>query len=89
VETKKILDSLKVNEPVLLVTSAGHMRRSMACFKKVGVAFITYPVNYQSHLDRKYSWDAILIPSAGTISKWDALIHEWVGYLAYKLTGKA
>ncbi|MFN5889280.1 MAG: YdcF family protein [Bacteroidota bacterium] len=89
VETKKILDSLKVNEPVLLVTSAGHMRRSMGCFKKVGVAFIPYSVNYQSHLDRKYSWDAILIPSAGTISKWDALIHEWVGYLAYKLTGKA
>jgi uncharacterized SAM-binding protein YcdF (DUF218 family) len=89
IETKKILDSLGIKENVLLVTSAGHMRRSMACFKKAGVNFIPYPVNFQSHLDRKYSWDAMLIPSAGNISKWDALIHEWIGYIAYKLTGKA
>lgn len=89
IETKKILDSLGIKENVLLVTSAGHMRRSMASFKKAGVNFIPYPVNFQSHLDRKYSWDAMLIPSAGNISKWDALIHEWIGYIAYKLTGKA
>jgi len=89
IETKKILDSLGIKENVLLVTSAGHMRRSMACFKKAGVNFISYPVNFKSHLDRKYSWDAMLIPSAGNISKWDALIHEWIGYIAYKLTGKA
>lgn len=89
VETKKILDSLHEKQPVLLVTSAIHMRRSMACFKKAGVNFIPYAVNFQSHADRRYSWEAILLPSPGTLSRWDALIHEWVGYLAYKLTGKA
>ena len=89
VETKKILDSLHEKEPVLLVTSAIHMRRSMACFKTAGVNFIPFAVNFQSHADRRYSWEAILLLSPGTISRWDALIHEWVGYLAYKLTGKA
>lgn len=88
VETKKILDKLNVNEPVLLVTSAGHMRRSMACFEKVGVNIIPYSVDFHSHADRRYSWDAILLPSPGTISSWDPLIHEWIGMIAYKLTGK-
>lgn len=89
VETKKILDSLGVTEPVLLVTSAGHMRRSIACFNKAGVNTIAYPVDFHSHADRRYSWDAIVLPSPSTISAWDALIHEWVGLIAYKLTGKA
>jgi uncharacterized SAM-binding protein YcdF (DUF218 family) len=35
-ESKLILDSMPGEESVLLITSALHMRRSAACFKKVG-----------------------------------------------------
>src|SRR6185436_19436748 len=34
--SKKILDSLKLNGSILLVTSAFHMPRALACFKKAG-----------------------------------------------------
>ena len=88
VNCKALLAKMKVHEPVLLITSAMHMPRSLACFKKAGVAVIPYPVNFSSSKRRSYSLSTFLIPSAGALSKSDDLIHEWLGMITYKLSGK-
>ena len=88
VETKKILDTLKITEPVLLVTSAFHMRRSMGCYEKAGVKYIAYPVHYLGNATRDYNLEAWLIPSTGAMSTFQTLLREVVGMISYKITGK-
>lgn len=88
VETKKILNALKITEPVLLVTSAFHMRRSMGCYEKAGVKYIAYPVHYLGNATRDYNLEAWLIPSTGAMSTFQTLLREVVGMISYKITGK-
>ncbi|MFM8994954.1 MAG: YdcF family protein [Bacteroidota bacterium] len=88
VETKKILDSLKITEPVLLVTSAFHMPRSKGCFDKAGVKYIAYPVHYMGNATRDYNLEAWLIPSTGAMETFQTLFREVVGMISYKVTGK-
>ncbi len=88
VETKKILDSLKISAPVILVTSAFHMRRSVACYQKAGVNFIPYPVHYLGNATRDYNLEAWLLPSTKAMQTFQTLFREVVGLISYKMTGK-
>lgn len=85
--SKKICDSLHLKGPFLLVTSASHMPRSAACFRKAGFDFIPYPVHYLSR-GGNYELKDWLLPSTEVLYHWELLIKEWVGMLAYKLSGK-
>ena len=87
--TKKILDSLKLKGPFLLVTSAYHMPRSMAVFKKAGYTSLIPYVTNRSSGKRRYTFDHLFIPNPGSMFSLELLIHEWVGYLTYKLKGYA
>lgn len=87
-ETKRILDSLQITDSVVLITSAFHMNRSAACFKKAGVKFIPYPVHYIGNATRDYNLEAFLIPSAGAINDFQTMFREWIGIISYKITGK-
>ena len=86
--TKQILDSLSIQEPVLLITSAAHMRRSIACFDKYQVKIVPYPVQHIGNLERNYSVASYIIPNVLAMEKMQNLLHEWVGFIAYKLSGK-
>lgn len=87
--TKKILDSLNINGKFLLVTSAYHMPRSLAVFKKAGYKNITpYLTNRSSGL-RRFTFDHLFLPNPGALFAFEHLIHEWMGYLTYKLKGYA
>lgn len=70
----------------LLITSAFHMNRAQACFKKAGLQFDIYPVESGKSA---ISWNPyrIIIPDVQAISTWDRLIHEWIGYLMYRTMG--
>jgi uncharacterized SAM-binding protein YcdF (DUF218 family) len=86
--TKKITDSLGVKN-VLLITSAFHMRRSLAIFEKAGYKNITpYATNRVSGA-RRFTPDHLLLPNAEAFLSVQLLIHEWIGYLTYKLRGYA
>jgi uncharacterized SAM-binding protein YcdF (DUF218 family) len=87
--TKKMLDSLKIKGTFLLVTSAYHLPRAMAVFKKAGYSnLVAYPTNRMSG-GRRYTFDHLLIPNTDAMFSLQFLIHEWMGYLVYKVKGYA
>jgi uncharacterized SAM-binding protein YcdF (DUF218 family) len=86
--TKEVLDKDIPHGRFLLFTSAFHMRRAVACFKKAGIEVTPYPTDRYSG-PRKYYPDHLLIPNSGTLFDWNSLLHEIVGYGVYKVMGYA
>lgn len=82
---KQILDSLKYDGTILLITSAVHMPRAMAVFKKQGINAMAYPADYEQKSKLEYT-DYIL-PGTHNLYEWQLIFKEWVGYLVYKLKG--
>lgn len=76
------------NEKFLLITSAFHMRRAVCCFKKTGIEVTPFSVDRKSG-PRKFTLDNLFIPDVNSLYEWSNLIHEWVGYITYKIVGYA
>ena len=70
----------------LLVTSASHMPRAIACFRAVGFPVIPYPVDYRTR-GRADLWRPIQSISEG-LKAADAAAHEWIGLLVYRALGR-
>lgn len=85
-ELKKKYANLS-SKSILLVTSGLHMRRSLACFKKQGIA-CDYISTNQSAGPRKFQFNHCFVPQIAAISGWDHLSHELIGYFSYYLTDK-
>jgi len=65
-----------------------HMKRSEACFKKVGfINFGIFSTDHYTGSKRGYQFDQYLIPNIGTLGTWNYLIKEWVGYMVYSIVG--
>jgi hypothetical protein len=62
------------------------MRRSLACFEKVGLKKDTFSTDLYTH-DRFFNPDVLLVPKIGSIVLWTKLSKEWTGFIAYKLAG--
>jgi len=86
--TKEVLDKEIPHGKFLLFTSAFHMRRAVACFKKVGIEVTPYSTDRYSG-PRKYYPDHLLIPNSGALFDWNSLLHEIIGYGIYKVMGYA
>lgn len=84
--TNKILKENYPDATCLLITSAYHMRRSKACFKKEEVQFTAFSTDLLGE-EIQFSFAALFIPDSGGISRWELLIKEWVGYVVYWLAG--
>ena len=83
--TKEFLKGTK--EKLLLITSAFHMRRAEACFKKVGLNVDPFPVDFLSHDRSSWSINRLLVPSESAIGIWVPLLHEMEGYIMYSIVG--
>lgn len=69
--------------PFLLITSAVHMRRSLASFREVGLRPDYYSTDrYERPYQRWENW----IPDPRLFKEWYGLGHEWIGWIAYRLT---
>lgn len=84
--TKVLLDKNGIKGDMLLITSAFHMRRSLGCFRKVGLTVDPYCTDRYAG-PRKFEFDFVLIPNLSAMDDWNNLIHEMVGYLTYKVFG--
>lgn len=73
-------------DTLLLITSATHMRRAYKCFKKVGLECDTFGTDFQSGA-RQWNIEALFVPQADVLIKWNAFIHELVGLFIYKAMG--
>lgn len=71
---------------VLLITSAYHIPRSIACFQKAGVNALPFAVEPTSD-ERRFNLDAILVPKPEAIQIWQTIMREWVGFAAYWVMG--
>jgi len=89
-ESAEAVRSLLLNsnspQDCLLITSAFHMRRSRACFKKVGWPVDTFTTDFLSH-KRKFTPDVLFIPHVEALQIWTTMTREWVGMIAYKVAG--
>lgn len=86
--TKKIMDSLNIFDGnYFLVTSAFHMPRAMAIFKKAGYKNLTPYITNRSSGGRRFTFDHLFIPNPGALFFLETLIHEWVGFVVYKVKG--
>jgi uncharacterized SAM-binding protein YcdF (DUF218 family) len=77
----------KPGERWLLVTSAYHMPRSIGAFRRAGFPVEAYPVDYRTMgpADLWIPFDSI----ATGLRRTDLAVHEWIGLLAYWLTGRS
>jgi uncharacterized SAM-binding protein YcdF (DUF218 family) len=69
----------------LLITSAGHMPRAVACFRAVAFPVIPYPVDYRTRGPGNLSRQS---PIAEGLRLADLAAHEWLGLLGYRLLGR-
>lgn len=86
VETAKILKGGKFGQRFLLITSGTHMIRSLACFKKAGITLDPYAVDGRGG-PGIYALDKLIKPDSDNLTDWDAMLHEWMGMLTYKIAG--
>lgn len=83
----KDLAQPKPGERWLLVTSAYHMPRAIGIFRKAGFAVEAYPVDWRTSGPE----DALRpFPTMSEgLRRTDVAVREWIGLLAYWLTGKS
>ena len=81
----KAIAQPKPGERWLLVTSAQHMPRAMGCFRAAGFAIEPYPVGWRTQGGFKFD----LARNFGSgLGRTDSAVHEWLGLIAYRLTGR-
>jgi uncharacterized SAM-binding protein YcdF (DUF218 family) len=73
---------LHAGEPVVLVTSALHMARSVELARVQGIAVLPYPCDWRGQTQSTWrDW----LPSNSAPGAWQDVLHEWIGILGLRL----
>lgn len=86
INSAKILNDSFPSGSFLLITSASHMARAAACFRKAGLSVDTFPVDFNSG-NRRWTFYHMFIPQTDSFVLWNEMIHEWTGYIIYAIAG--
>ena len=81
----KLLVKPKPGERWLPVTSARHMPRAIGCFRNADFHVEAYPVGWSAADALDVQWGRGL---ADGLQRLDAAAYEWIGLLAYRLSGR-
>ncbi len=83
----KLIAQPKPGERWLLVTSAYHMPRSVGVFRAAGFPVEPYPVDWRTRgvADAMRPFPTL----AEGLRRTDTAVREWVGLVAYRLTGRS
>ena len=79
-----VLMGIDINQKSLLITSAVHMKRAKFCFNKNNFNIDCYPTDI-TNSDITLTVDYLFIPNIDALVKWEDLIHEWIGYIVYRI----
>jgi uncharacterized SAM-binding protein YcdF (DUF218 family) len=71
----------------LLVTSAFHMPRAVACFRAEGIDPLPYPVDFQTWRTRGLT-DTFSTDMVENLDRTDLALHEWAGLAVYRIRGR-
>jgi uncharacterized SAM-binding protein YcdF (DUF218 family) len=82
----QLLAQPKPGERWLLVTSAFHMPRAIATFRAAGFPVEAYPVDWRTRGPADATALFSVLPAGLAVT--DTAVHEWVGLVAYRLTGR-
>jgi len=80
----KILKKEYPNGKILLITSANHMRRAQFCFEKANIKTTAFPTDCTTSYTN-FSIEYLFLPRVDAFEVWEDLIHEWIGYIVYKI----
>ncbi len=69
----------------VLITSAFHLPRAMACFKKVGIQALPFPAHFMQ--EKTVFWFDQLLPNEEALFYFYVVFHEMVGVAVYKVAG--
>jgi len=83
----RLIAQPKPDERWLLVTSAFHMPRAIAVFRAAGFPVEAYPVDWRARgpIDELKPFNSFTTGLTLT----DIAMHEWIGLLVYRLTGRS
>lgn len=92
VNVRKILDSQGIERRVLLVTSALHLPRSLAIFKRQGIDAIPAPTDFITieQDSEEATWQGTLLnflPDVGRLAYSTRALKEYIGIIIYRLRG--
>jgi uncharacterized SAM-binding protein YcdF (DUF218 family) len=76
----KAVAAPKPGDQWLLLTSASHMPRAVACFRAAGFPIIPYPVDYRTLQSEPWRPSSSIADGLETA---DLAAHEWLGLIAY------
>ncbi|MBI3755042.1 MAG: YdcF family protein [Deltaproteobacteria bacterium] len=85
IESVKALKSLVGERNTILVTSAFHMKRAAAMFKRIGIDVIPAPTDYRSEQKRLTFYS--FIPHAGSLENSSTALYEYMALIWYKIRG--
>jgi len=84
--TADMMKKYKYNKKFLLITSALHMPRAQACFKKQNLNFDVFTTDHYNMKHTEFTFDQLL-PSVHTFVMWEVYLKEVVGYTIYSIRG--
>ena len=77
------LSGIDPRKPWILITSAYHMPRALAVFRKQGWNVIPYSVDFRAGLATPWT-----TYSLSDFEKWHVALREYIGMVAYQLSGR-
>jgi len=86
IESVNALRRFVGDKSMVLVTSASHMKRAVAMFKKMGMNVVPAPTDYMSE-QKKVSLYS-LIPTANHLLTSSTAFYEYISFIWYRVNGK-
>jgi len=86
--SKELLDKKNLSlEKHLLISSAFHLPRAIACFQKAGLTVESFSTDFYTEKPYHLSFRKALFPSVQALSQWNTLSKEIFGYMVYAVLG--
>ncbi len=84
--SKQLLDKKQPGARCLIFTSAWHMRRALGCYQKAGISCDALGTDFfgEKSNGNVAKW---VEPTGEAVLKWESLLKEWIGWMAYRFKG--